>query len=42
MTVGDVDIGPIEVEVLFVIMFSAAGYFGVGAMDKPINQYITP
>ena len=37
---GADDIGPVEIEVLFFAIFCAAGYFGVGAMDKSINASV--
>jgi len=37
---GAEDIGPVEIELLFFFMLSCAGYFGVGAMDQPVNAYV--
>jgi len=37
---GAEDIGPLEIELLFFFMFNAAGYFGVGGMDKSVNAYV--
>ena len=34
---GAEDIGPVEIELLFFAMFSAAGYFGVAGIDQPVN-----
>ena len=30
---GAEDVGPLEIELLFFILFTAGGYFGVGGMD---------
>ena len=31
-------IGPIEIQIVYFIMFSAAGYFGVSGMGEPVSS----